>query len=158
MAPQSLKKVVLLLLLCVSCNSTHRNYPQAGFLPCHNMADALKSTGVRAGRGVIVRNPDCEEWGLFKCLLSIWKWRVSKDFGDLNPVWKWQTLMSRHSRDIDFWSCRAAVPWRGIGDNGVYSIFCRSGRMTSLLKELVKLTPIPKWQTRMLLRYGDIDF
>ena len=56
-------------------------------------------------------------WGLFKCLLSIWKWRVSKDLGDLNPVWKWQTLMLRRSRDIDFWSCRAAVPWRGIGDN-----------------------------------------
>jgi len=40
---------------------------------------------------------------------------------------------------------------------GLFRCF-RSGRTTSLLKELVKLTPIPKWQTRMLLRYGDIDF
>jgi len=40
---------------------------------------------------------------------------------------------------------------------GLFKFF-RSGRTTSLLKELVKLTPIPKWQTRMLLCYRDIDF
>jgi len=62
-----------------------------------------------------------KQWGLFKFLLSIWKWRVSKDLGDLIPVWKWQTLMLRRSRDIDFWSCRAVVPWRGIGYNGLNS-------------------------------------
>jgi hypothetical protein len=48
--------------------------------------------------------------------------------------------------------------WRGAHFEWGLIKFFRSGRTTSLLKELVKLTPIPKWQTRMLLRYGDIDF
>jgi hypothetical protein len=76
-----------------------------------------------------------------------WPWRPNRWMAD----WK--------DRGISM-SAASEPSRKSSADVGIGCIFnfFRSGRKTCLLKELVKLTLVPKWQTRMLLRYRYIDF
>jgi len=74
-----------------------------------------------------------------------------------NPKGKlWSALVEEKSKVRPLSkSHKITLIWKG--DWGVFKFFI-SGRMKSLWIELVELTPMPEWQTQMLLRCWEIYF